>query len=87
MKFKDYLKIYNEIIKEGDNIKFWGITLLTVDSGMKIQMWNGHYLTISDCFMEMGGRLTGYKFEGGWVRAWWEQFQYLRGLIDKPYWM
>ena len=70
-----------------DTTRFWGITAMFVGCGGKVQMDNGHYLTSKDCLMEINDLVGKYNFEGGWVRAWWEQFQYLQGLIEKPYWM
>jgi len=90
MKFKEYLIIYikiNDGLEINDQTRFWAITCIFIGTGGKIQMDNGHYLTPKDCLMEINDLVGGYVFEGGWVRAWWEQFQYLRGLIDKPYWM
>jgi len=93
MKFKEYLLVflYLEHDKEEKiripSVKFWGITLLIVACGLKIQMNNGHYLTEYDCFLEMNDKLRNYKYPDGFPRAWWEQFQYLRGLIEKPYWV
>lgn len=92
MKFKDYLLLYFYNMSQDnkkvalDWVRFWALTLLAISMGMKIQMKNGHFLTIWDCFIEMEDILRGYKFEGGDTRAWWEQHQWLRGG-KKPYWI
>jgi len=94
LKLKEYILIFlylengykkNKTIIP--SVKFWAITLLIIGSGLKIQMKNGHYLTIFDCFIEMEDLVKGNTFEGGDVRAWWEQHQWLRGQIKKPYWV
>ena len=74
-------------IKNFSKLRFWAITLLMLSiRAFKIQMDNGHYLTQFDCFIELEDVLRGYKFEGAYVRAWWEQYQWLRGG-KKPYWI
>jgi len=88
MKLEDYILLY---LKDNpsriSSIRFWAMTLLVVSMGMKIQNSCGHYLTIEDCFKEMEDAWMGIHWEGGWVRTWWEQFQYLRGLMKKQRWM
>lgn len=88
MKFEDYVLLF---LKDNPcrvpSVKFWGITLLIVSAGIKIQMDNCHILTVQDCYNEMDDLFSGRIYEGGWTRAWWEQYQYLRGLIKKPRWI
>ena len=67
--------------------RFWGITLLIIQAGVIIKMDNNHILTPEDCVKEMEDYLRGIKYDGGWVRSWWEQYQYLRNLIEKQRWM
>jgi len=93
MKFEEYFKMYlfsgNEKNEKErfSKIRFWASTLLMVSTKVKIQMKNGRFLTEKDCFIEMEDALRGYEFEDGDTRAWWEQFQYLRKQIEKPYWV
>ena len=90
MKFRDYLLLYLKEIEGKEtgipSIKFWAMTTLIIGTGMKIQMNNGHYLTGQDCWNEMDDLLNGIEYDGGWVRAWWEQYQWLRGF-EKPDWV
>ena len=91
LPFKHYLFYYimtGNVEYPLSHIKFWANTLFIIKSGgINIQMPNGHFLTVFDCFMEMEDAFQGRKFEGGRPRAWWEQYQYLRGLIKKPRWI
>ena len=78
MKFEDYVLLYlflgnpNNKKIPFSKVRFWAITFLIVNTGLKIQMENGHYLTIFDCFIEMEDVLEENIFEGGNMRAWWE---------------
>jgi hypothetical protein len=43
--------------------KFWAITLIVVAMGIKIEMPDGHILTVKDCFNEMEDCLSGDCFK------------------------
>ena len=40
-------------------VRFWAMTLLLVSAGIKIQMKDGHVLTVEDCFIEMDDCASG----------------------------
>jgi len=87
MKLSEYLLL---CLKDNPmkipSVKFWAMTILFVQTGLQIQLSNYHILTVEDCLKEMDDLLNGVVYEGGWVREWWEQYQYLRGG-EKKRWM
>ena len=60
MKMRDYLLIF---LKDNPcripSVRFWGIILLVVGMGLKIEMKDGHILTVKDCFIEMEDCASG----------------------------
>jgi hypothetical protein len=90
MEFKEYilifLKMFPNVVRI-PGVKFWALTLLIIGAGVEIKMDNCHILTVEDCYKEMDDSFNRRTFEGGMIRAWWEQFQFFRGLIEKPRWM
>lgn len=68
------------------SVKFWALTSL-ICRVCQIQLNNYHILTPEDCMKELDDLLNHIEYEGGWVRAWWEQHQYLRNLSEKKRWI
>ena len=87
MKLNDFILV---LLKDNPmkvpSVKFWGEILIMIKVGVQIQTDNGHYLTPEDCFKEMEDCWLKRVYEGGWVRAWFEQYEYFRGG-DKKRWM
>ncbi|NHJ22526.1 MAG: hypothetical protein EAX91_16385 [Candidatus Lokiarchaeota archaeon] len=59
MKLNHYLLFF---LKDNPSkilsIKFWCLTLLFIDAGIKVEMSDGYILTKDDCFNELKDILT-----------------------------